>query len=87
MPGLDEGAVAIWGINLLFYFRWLAGPCPTLRFHSISDALLYSRQEGLQKMEVVLLHSDSLHKLVLPAGAELKSEPEHSGYKLYRRAA
>jgi hypothetical protein len=66
--------------------RWVPGPSPTLRFHTISDALLYSRQEGLQDTEVVLLHSDSLHKLVLPAGARLRSEPEHSGYQL-RKAA
>lgn len=65
--------------------RWVAGPPPEPRFHNIAEALLYSRQEGLRNMEVVLLHSDSLHKVVLPAG--LKVEPEHSNYGLYRTSA
>jgi len=62
--------------------RWVPMPSPRLRFHSIPEAVLYSRQEGLLNMEVVLFHSDSLHKLVLPAGTALRSEPEHSGYRL-----
>ncbi len=66
--------------------KWVAGPPAQLRFNSIPDALLYSRQEGLNGMEVVLLHSDSLHKVVLPVG--LKGvEPEHSNYGIYRTAA
>ncbi len=63
--------------------RWVAGPPAQLRFQSIPDALLYSRQEGLTKMEVVLLHSDSLHKVVLPVGIT-SVEPEHSNYGMYR---
>ncbi len=66
--------------------RWVAGPPPQLRFHSIPEALLYSRQERLPKMEVVLLHSDSLHKVVLPVGMPVV-EPEHSNYGIYRTAA
>ena len=67
--------------------KWKAGPPPELRFNSISEALLYSRQEGLRGMEVVLLHSDSLHKVVLPAGVKTAVEPEHSNYGLYRTSA
>ena len=63
--------------------RWVAGPPPQLRFNSIPEALLYNRQERLPKMEVVLLHSDSMHKVVLPVGVPTV-EPEHSNYGLYR---
>ncbi len=65
--------------------RWVAGPPPELKFQSIPEALLFSRQEGLHQMEVVLLHSDSLHKVVLPVGIHTP-EPEHSNYGLYRTA-
>jgi len=65
--------------------RWMGRPPPELRFHSVAEALLYSRQEGLRGMEVVLLHSDSLHKVVLPAG--LNVEPEHSNYGVSRTSA
>ena len=63
--------------------RWVSGPPSQLRFNSIPEALLYSRQERLSKMEVVLLHSDSMHKVVLPVGIPAV-EPEHSNYGLYR---
>ena len=56
--------------NKLFYAghgRWTMGPPATLRFSSISEAMLYSRQERLRDMEVVLLHSDSYHKVVYPS--------------------
>jgi len=66
--------------------KWVSGPPPELRFFSIPDALLFSRQEGLRHMEVVLLHSDSLHKVVLPVGLKAV-EPEHSNYGMYRTAA
>jgi hypothetical protein len=63
--------------------RWVAGPPQELKFYSIPEALLYSRHEGLHGMEVVLLHSDSLHKVVLPAGMK-SGGPEHSNYGRYR---
>jgi hypothetical protein len=66
--------------------RWTARPPAQLRFNSIPDALLYSRQEHLRAMEVVLLHSDSLHKVVLPVGLH-SVEPEHSNYGSYRTTA
>jgi hypothetical protein len=59
--------------------RWVAGPPAELQFQSIPEALLYSRQERLAGMEVVLLHSDSSHKVVLPVGVR-SVEPEHSNY-------
>ncbi len=66
--------------------RWVAGPPPQLRFNNIPEALLFSRQEKLSNMEVVLLHSDSMHKVVLPVGMAAV-EPEHSNYGMYRSAA
>jgi hypothetical protein len=66
--------------------RWVSGPPPQLRFNSIPEALLYSRQEALHNMEVVLLHSDSMHKVVLPVGVPAV-EPEHSNYGMYRTVA
>lgn len=66
--------------------RWVSGPPSQLRFNSIPEALLYSRQERLHKMEVVLLHSDSMHKVVLPVGMPAV-EPEHSNYGTYRSVA
>ncbi len=65
--------------------RWVAIPPAELQFNSIPEALLFSRQEGLKNMEVVLLHSDSAHKVVLPVGARTL-EPEHSNYSSYRGA-
>ena len=75
--------------NKLFYAghgRWTMGPPATLRFSSISEAMLYSRQERLRDMEVVLLHSDSYHKVVVPVGLTAL-EPEHSNYGLSRARA
>lgn len=66
--------------------RWVAGPPPQLRFTTIPDALLFSRQERLDNMEVVLLHSDSMHKVVLPVGIPTV-EPEHSNYGMHRTVA
>ncbi|HEY5915423.1 MAG TPA: hypothetical protein VJA21_32980 [Verrucomicrobiae bacterium] len=59
--------------------RWVGGPPPQLRFNSVAEALLYNRQERLSKMEVVLLHSESGHKVVFPVGLTAV-EPEHSNY-------
>ncbi len=66
--------------------RWVAGPPLQLRFNSIPEALLFSRQERLSNMEVVLLHSDSMHKVILPVGIPAV-EPEHSNYGMYRSVA
>ena len=66
--------------------RWMIGPPAVLKFNTIPEALLYSRQERLSKMEVVLLHSDSMHKVVLPVGIPAV-EPEHSNYGMYRSSA
>lgn len=66
--------------------RWMIGPPAVLKFNNIPEALLYSRQEGLPNMEVVLLHSDSMHKVVLPVGPKA-IEPEHSNYGMYRARA
>ncbi len=66
--------------------RWVAGPPPQLHFNNIPEALLFSRQERLSNMEVVLLHSDSMHKVVLPVGVPAV-EPEHSNYGMYRNIA
>jgi hypothetical protein len=59
--------------------KWAAGPPPGLGFRSIPEALLYSRQEALTDMEVVLLHSNSLHKVVLPVSLG-RGGAEHSNY-------
>jgi hypothetical protein len=66
--------------------KWVTAPPPELKFFSIPEALLYSRQEGLRGMEVVLLHSDSMHKVILPIGMKA-AEPEHSNYGMYRSSA
>ena len=66
--------------------RWMIGPPAVLSFKTIPEALLYSRQERLRDMEVVLLHSDSFHKVVLPAGVPF-IEPEHSNYGMHRARA
>ncbi len=65
--------------------RWMIGPPAVLRFNTIPEALLYSRQERLRDMEVVLLHSDSFHKVVMPVGVAI--EPEHSNYGMHRARA
>ncbi len=65
--------------------RWVAAPPAELQFNSIPEALLFSRKERLKNMEVVLLHSDSAHKVVLPVGIG-GIEPEHSNYSSYRGA-
>lgn len=66
--------------------RWMIGPPAVLKFNTIPEALLYSRQERLRDMEVVLLHSDSFHKVVMPIGVTA-IEPEHSNYGMHRARA
>jgi hypothetical protein len=50
--------------------EWVSKVSVAAHFQTVEDALLHSRHEHLQSMEVVVFHSNGGHKVVLPVGKQ-----------------
>ena len=48
--------------------EWVSRLSKAASFPTVEEALLFNRQVHLQHMEVVILHSNGRHRVILPVG-------------------
>jgi hypothetical protein len=55
--------------------EWVAKASQAAQFQTIEEAILFKRQAALERMDVVVVHSDGARKVVLPLGTESWAPP------------